>query len=249
MTSKFQKYEFQELVSGPAPAGAAEIYQEPHFERKVESTVDGIHGRKDAFRLDNQVASHLGIEERQKRSDEERVRREIEKRWEQAAEKAEVAGYTKGLEEGKAEAYKAELPRIRERIEKLDHLLQAIDRFRDKIFAANEGFLMDIIAEAVGMIALKEVELDREYVQRLVITLLHQLGSKDDVKIYLSESDFANVEVLRQVLEKEFGKLTNTSIEFSPEIPAGGCKIETRFGVVDATVASQIENIKKALKN
>jgi flagellar assembly protein FliH len=251
-TNRFQPYQFQELTQevAPAPAQDSQAYQEPQFKRQANSTeVDSIHRRKDAFHLDQNVASHLGIEERMRRADEDRVSKEIERRWEQTAEKAEVAGYTKGLEEGKAEAYKAEMPRIRERIEKLDNLLQQIDRFRDRIFVANEVFLMDIIAEAVGIIALKEIELDKDYVARLVITLLHQLGTKDDVKIFLSEGDFANVEVLRQVLEKEFGKLTNTTIDFSPEIPLGGCKIETRFGVVDATVASQIENVKKALKN
>jgi flagellar assembly protein FliH len=107
---------------------------------------------------------------------------------------------------------------------------------------------MDLIAEVAGMIVLREVEVDREYVRRLVTALLQQLGTKDDIKIHLSESDYANVETLRQALEKEFGKLSNTTIEVGSEVPVGGCKIETRFGVVDASIAAQIENVKKALK-
>jgi flagellar biosynthesis/type III secretory pathway protein FliH len=98
------------------------------------------------------------------------------------------------------------------------------------------------------MVVLKEVEIDKDYVRRLVITLLQQLGTKDDIKIHLSETDFANVEVLKQALDKEFGKLNNTTIEVSGEVPVGGCKIETRFGVVDASIAAQIENVKKTLK-
>ena len=132
---------------------------------------------------------------------------------------------------------------------KKDSKLQEFDKFREKIFAANETFLMDLIAEVAGMIVLKEIQLDRDYVKRLVITLLQHLSTKEDIKIQLSEADFANVEALRQALEKEFGKLNNTTIDINPDMPVGGCKIETRFGVVDATVASQIENVKEALRS
>jgi flagellar assembly protein FliH len=211
--------------------------------------VDDIHKKKtDGFQLDSIVVNQLGIDEREREEKEARIRKEIERRWELTAEKAEVHGYTRGLEEGKAQAYQAEQPRIKERLDKLEHLLVSFDSYREKIFAANEAFLMDLIAEVAGTIVLREVELDRDYVRRLVTTLLQQLGTKDDIKIFLAEADLANVEALRESINKEFGKLTNTTIEASGEIPVGGCKIETRFGVVDASIASQIENVKRALK-
>ena len=245
-----RKYEMPDFSKAAAPSlPQVRVYEEQKFEQHVNAAnVDEIHRKTEAFQLDRIVVEQLGIEERKTKEHEARILEELERRWEQVSEKAEVSGYTRGLEEGKAEAYKAELPRIRERVEKLEGLLSAFDSYREKIFAVNESFLMDLIAEVAGMIVLKEVEVDRDYIRRLVTTLLHQLGSKDDIKIHLSEADFANVEALRQAIDKEFGKLNNTTIEVSEEIPVGGCKIETRFGVVDASVASQIENVKKALK-
>lgn len=245
-----RNYEFPDF-SKKAAEKKQEVapFQEPKFEAHVNAQqVDTIHKRQSNFRLDDIVVNQLGIEDRDKQEREARILKEIERRWEQTAEKAEVGGYTKGLQEGKAEAYKAELPRIQERIQKLDHLLQSFDSYREKIFAANEAFLMELIAEVAGMIVLKEIAVDPDYVRRLVTTLLQQLGAKDDIKIHLSETDYANVNALRAAIEKEFGKLNNTTIEISPEIPVGGCKIETRFGVVDASIAAQIENVKKALK-
>ena len=250
MTRDVKTYEYQDL-SKKGSAGGAEVrtYVEPKFEAHVNAKkVDAIHKKADSFQLDRIVVDQLGMDVREQQEQEARIRKEIDRRWELASEKAEVAGYTCGLEEGKVEAYKAEQPRIRERIEKFDHLLQTFDSYRNKIFAANESFLMDLIAEVAGMIVLKEVAVDRDYVRRLVMTLLSQLGTKDDIKIYLSESDFANVETLRQSIEKEFGKLNNSSIEAGADIPVGGCRIETRFGVVDASIAAQIENVKGALK-
>jgi len=251
MTMDVKKFEYPDLTQRKVTGPAVKAYQEPRFEAHVNaSAVDAIHKKKGeaSFKLDQIVIDQLGMGDREDAAQEIRVVREIEKRWEQAAEKAEVAGYTRGLEEGKAEAFRAELPRIKERMEKLDHILQAFDSYKEKIFTANEGFLMELIAEVSGMVVLKEIELDRDYVRRLVITLLQQISTKEDLKIHLSEADFANVETLRQSLEKEFGKLNNTTIEASPEIPVGGCKIETRFGVMDASIASQIENVRRALK-
>jgi len=251
MTMEVKEFVYPDLTKRKAEGPAVKAYQEPRFEAHVDAKqVDGIH-KKDggpSFKLDQIVIDQLGMEDRENAIREARIKKEIDRRWEQAAEKAEVGGYTRGLEEGKAEAYKAELPRVRERIEKLDHILNEFDSFREKIFKANEAFLMELIGEVAGIVVLKEIELDQDYVRRLVTTLLQQLSTKEDLKIHLSEVDFANVETLRQSLEKEFGKLNNTTIEASAGIPIGGCKIETRFGVVDASIASQIANVKRALK-
>ncbi len=245
-----RKYEYPELTRRPAGSGGAQAYKEPQFTAHVNAAlVDSVHKKGENFQLDSIVVDQLGIQDREKDAQESILRKEIERRWEQAAEKAEVAGFTRGLEEGRAEAFKAELPRIRERVEKFEHLLHEFDKFREKIFAANETFLMDLIAQVAGTIVLREVELDKDYVSRLVTTLLQQLGTKEDIKIFLSEFDFANVLMLRQALDKEFGKLSNTTIEASAEVPSGGCRIETHFGVVDASVATQIENVRKALKS
>lgn len=253
----FQPFQYQgqkkSPAQGPATSSGTEgtsKYKEPEFVSRVNAKeADAVHrAQKGHFHLDNAVAGQLGIEARERAEQEAWLEKELARRWEKMSEQAEAAGYTKGLHEGKAEAFKAEQPRIQERMARFDQLLQELDSCREQIFTANEGFLMDLIARVAGMVALKEVEVDPEYIRRVVMALLQQLGTKDDLKIYLAETDAANVDSLRASIEKEYGKLSNTVIEASPEIPAGGCKIETRFGVVDASVATQIENVMKALK-
>jgi flagellar assembly protein FliH len=249
----FEKYEFRELTP-EAPQkepefAKAEFYQEPNFRTQRDvNEIGKILKKESHFQLDRHVASQLGLEEKARKEAEEKIEREIQRRWEQNSERAEVAGYAKGLEEGKQEAFKAELPRIQEKVAKLEHLFEEMNSFRQKIFSANESFLMDLIARVAGMVALKEVSVDPDYIRRLVISLMHQIGTKDDTKIYLSPEDFKNVDALYQSLQKEFGKLSNTTVEASDSIPVGGCKIETRFGVVDASISTQIENVMKALK-
>jgi flagellar assembly protein FliH len=244
----FQPYQFRELNSdGKAPVPAR--FEEPSLlQRKNSADADASHRVKNHFNLDQNVAGQLGIHERERQEAEDKISRELERRWEATSEKAEVEGYTKGLEEGKAEAFKAELPRIAEKIQRLDSILQEFDSMRSRIFTANEAFLMEVISQVAGMVALRAVESDPDYLRRLITQLLHQLATKEDLKIFLAEADLHNVDELRASLEKEFGKLTNTSIEVGPDVQAGGCKIETRFGVVDASLTAQVANAIKTLK-
>lgn len=247
----FQKYEFKELSTETPKQSFSEAktFQEPNFRTQRDAQEVGRILKKEShFQLDQNVSKQLGLEEKARKEAEEKIEKEISRRWERASEQAEAAGYTKGLEEGQQKAFEAELPRIQEKVAKLDHLMDEMNSLRQKIFAANESFLMDLIARVAGMVALKEVSVDPDYIRRLVINLLHQIGTKDDTKIYLSPQDFQNVDSLYQSLQKEFGKLSNTTVEASDSIPVGGCKIETRFGVVDASVQTQIENVMKALK-
>jgi flagellar assembly protein FliH len=252
--TRFQPYQFQDLSKAPPPSSvkteATDTFVEQEFAKKKPAISEAQEqmATELRFQLDDQVAGHIGLAEKERIRAEEQIRREIEQRWERTAEKAEVSGYTKGLDEGKLEAIKAEEPRIREKLERLDSLLQQMDKWREKIFLANEAFMVDLVSRVAGMVALKEIKSDPDYIRRLVLHLLNQLGHPEDTKIYVGPSDSANIEELRAVVEKEFGRLQNLSIESSPEIQSGGCVIETRFGVVDGRVNTQIENAMRALK-
>ncbi|NUM87597.1 MAG: hypothetical protein HUU37_00195 [Bdellovibrionales bacterium] len=234
--------------AAPAPGGAMDYKPKEFDAHPAQRVVDLGEKNLPHFRLDGNVAEQLGIEEKRRAEFEQRVQGEIERRWQKASEKAQVEGFQSGLEKGKKQAYEAELPRIQERLNRVEAVLQECDKMRERIFLANEAFLMDLISQVARMVVLKEVELDKEYLHRVVISLLHQLGTKEDMKITVSDQDFAVIEALRGAVEKEFGKLTNTAWEHSPQVPAGGVRIDTRFGVIDASVQTQIENVMRALK-
>lgn len=239
-----------------APAATQSAAGMPGFKpRQFESTtVDPVaeiakKAGQGRFRLDHNVAQTLAIEETERQRIEQRIKEEIEKRWSLVKEKAEVEGYTTGLNQGKAEAYKAEKPRIEEKLARFDQMLQELDQFRERIFQANEAFLMEIISQVCRMVLLKELAVDKEYLHRIVTHLLQQLSTKEDVRVLISEADKDLLESLKLAIEKEFGALKSTVLETSPDIKTGGCKVETRYGVIDASVSAQIENVLKALKN
>ena len=249
--SGFQKYEYKSLQNKPPEKtqGTAIDFHPEKMDEPSAKSVDNLSSRRNqGFCLDEKVMEQLGLEKREQQRIENNLRIEFEKRWEQMKERAEAEGFSKGLEDGKQEAFHAELPRIQEKLESLNRLTQELDKLREKIFVANEAFLMDLIGQVARVVTLREVELDQEYIHRLVVALLQQLGTKEDLKIYVSERDAVNIQALKEILGKEFGKLTNTTIEVAKDLSGGGCRNETRFGVVNASVQTQIDNIAHSLR-
>src|SRR5688500_7567972 len=101
MTTEVKKFEYPDLTQRKSASGggteAISKYKEPKFEAHVNAkAIDAIHKKADAsFKLDQIVIDQLGIDDRERVSQEAKIAKEIERRWEQAAEKAEVAGYTR----------------------------------------------------------------------------------------------------------------------------------------------------------
>lgn len=251
MSGEYTTYTPRDFRSGKSgeASGIAKEHKARTFETHPDQQVSKIaEKREQHFHLDSIVSNQLGLEAKQKKEFEELVQKEIDRRWQISKEKAEVEGFTKGLEEGKKDAILAEKPRIEEKLARVEAFLQNCDKMKERIFTTNESFLMDLIAQVARMVVLKEVEIDKEYINRVVISLLNQLGTKEDIKIFVSESDAAVIDGLKAAVEKEFGKLSNTTFERSTQVLPGGCKIETRFGVVDAAVQTQIENVMRSLK-
>lgn len=256
--SGFERFSFGSAIV-PKEEKPAELAEDSKFDKKYserefllrpkQEIISLARKREQGFHVDSHVADHLKLEEREKHDLEQRYRVEIERRWEKAKEQAEAEGFQKGLQEGIAEAYKAELPRINERLEHLNQVIMEFDQLRERIFNVNEAFLMRLIAQVAKTIILKEISLDKEYIHRLVLSLLDQLGKVDDIKIFLSPQDFENVETLKKFIEKEFGKLKHTTIESDIDLTAGACKVETSMGVIDASIETQMANIIKTMSS
>lgn len=249
MSHSFKQYKQFETA---APAAKAPEKKAPDpiavgsqkFSSKTAASVSETINKKkfSAFVVHPLVAAHMGLEKREEADREHEIQREMDRRWLEAKEKAEVEGYTTGLNTGKREAYNAEKPRIEDKLRRFDLLLQQIDTMREKIFVANEDFVMKLMAQLMRVIVLKEVELDKDYLKRLVLHLIQQLGEKSDISLTIGELDVALIKNLRESIEHKFGEMKNLKILTNSEVAAGSCRLETNSVVIDASIENQIRN-------
>lgn len=248
----FKRYEFEDdeapKKTPPAPAEESSFKSQRFEHKPKELVLDVAETKVGRFRVHNLIEQQLGLVARERQKNEALITKEIENRWIQTKEKAEVEGFTQGLNAGKNEAYKAEQPRIEERLKLLDTFLTDLASQRELIFRQNEKFLMDLLAQVLRVIALREVQLDPDYLQRLVLHLLDQLSATDDVRILISDEDYDNVQRLREQISRQKPEFKNLTFEFHPEVSKGSCRIETRNIVIDGSIEEQIRNAMAVLQ-
>lgn len=255
----FKRFEAQKTGGGPtagaapAPTSAApgtKPASVAKFQTSRPKSVDATLNRppdESHFQVNTLVAEHMGLGAKEAAKREEEIQREIERRWVETKEKAEVEGYTTGLNTGKREAYAAEKPRIEEKLKRLDAILQSIDTMREKIFIDNEDFLMQLLSQILRVIALKEIDLDKDYLRRLVLNLIQQVGEKSEITLIIGELDVANVQKLRESIEHKFNDLKSLRILTDTDLQPGSCRLETKTVVIDATIEHQIRNAMQVL--
>ena len=203
--------------------------------------------RDSRFSLSPILRGPLAIEDEEKRSIDERVKKHIESVADEVKNKARDEGYQEGLKKGHQEAYQKLREESAERLGKFDGFLNSCENAKKEIFKENENFLIAMVFEIAKMIVLKEVKADKDYILRLAANILEHMGVKENITIKINPEDKDIVTTLNQRLNEAFGKLENLKIEESETVKGGGCIVETQWNAVDASIGTQLKSIAETL--
>lgn len=216
----------------------------------IASTDPDRHSRSrrdSRFSMNELLRGPLAVEEEERKNIEEKVRARVAAVTEDAAARAHEEGYQAGLQKGFDDAYAKTREECAEKVTQLDALLAGFESAKEDIFAANERFVIELTYRIAGMIALKEVKQDPEYVTRLCREILERVGVRENIRIRVSPERIAAAGALKEGLEAQLGKLNNLSIEASPEVKSEGCQVETDWNSIDATFERQLAGVRAAL--
>ncbi len=201
--------------------------------------------RKNArFRIHELTRGPLSVEA----EEEARILAEVQARVDNELgvlrEKAHKDAYAAGFDMGKTDAIAEVLLSAKPAIEKFEKLIGEIEGLKFELAKANEDLITRLIYRLARMVALKEVKEDADYTRRLILQLLERIGTRENIKIYVGMEAYTAADSLKDGLMQALGTLKNVNIELDPEIEDKGCRIETDFGEVDATIDVQLKNIE-----
>lgn len=208
---------------------------------------NGIKQKDSRFSIHQLARGPLSIEDEEKRVIEERVRARVGAVAEEAKARAADVGYQDGLKRGHEEAYRRFQAEGAERLAKLEGLLQSFERAKTEIFHANERFLVELVYRIGRMVLLRELTADRDYVLRVARDLIERVGIRENIKVRISPADAESIGMLKEGLEKSLGELKNLNIEVSKDMPYGGCRVETEWNAIDASIQTQLESMRETL--
>jgi|GEM_PF-1382312 len=151
--------------------------------------------------------------------------------------KAFADGKKAGLDEGHNSVEKA-LTNLEEYIAKL------VENEKNFIRHAEKHVVTLAIAVAKRILG-REVETDKEIVVFSVREALKQVADKATITIKVNPEDLENILLHRKELQKMDRNFPELEFEADEKISRGGCIVQTRTGVIDGRLTSQLEEIER----
>lgn len=208
---------------------------------------------QDAERGPTQAEILAAQAEAAKQEMEELSRRILKKAGDEAAritraaqEKADALR-TAAQQEGYRDARAEKAQAIAGRIEQVDRTLAELAQ-RQKAFFADYTEQLESLAVSVAEKILADiVETDPTRMAKLVMQAIASVKTEDWVTVEVSDQLPELVEYLKREYAETLGR---RQIEFSPEdLPKDTCIIQTAAGITDASIATQLGNLRELIQS
>jgi flagellar assembly protein FliH len=184
----------------------------------------------------------------------EQVRGEAAKIIAQAEQQA-AAIRKRSEEEGKQAAMKAAERILDEKVGKqMVTLMPALKQAVAGIEEAKQAWLMHweqaavhVAAAIAGRVMRRQLERTPEITLTLVKEALELAAGSTEMQIQLNPDDYATLGQQVERLAAELSRAAEVQVVSDAKITRGGCRIQTRFGVIDQQFETQLARIEEEL--
>lgn len=147
------------------------------------------------------------------------------------------------------EGYRKGLEQVAGDIENIKKGILNFMRARQDVFEYIAPDILEISVDIAKKIIKKEVEQDPQIILNSIIDVL-KMVSKSEAKINIRVQPQAMQFIKDMIpdLTYQYGIDAKINIIADPSLEAGGCVVQTNNGIVDASIDTQLEIIKKTLE-
>ena len=132
------------------------------------------------------------------------------------------------------------LPALGETVREIQHAKQTW-------LAHWESSAVHVAAAIARRLIRRELERDPEIALELIREALDLATGSSELRIHLNPDDHRRIGKHAEMLVKELAPLAAAELIADPEITPGGCRLETRFGVIDQQFEAQLKRIEEEL--
>ncbi|OGI07432.1 MAG: hypothetical protein A2Y40_04070 [Candidatus Margulisbacteria bacterium GWF2_35_9] len=157
-------------------------------------------------------------------------------------------GYAKGHAKGQQEfdLIKAEyIKHTKSLFEKMEEL----NTYKAEIFEKAEPAILNVVEEIVKKVISNEISINQEMSLAVIRDALKKMNDIYKVKITVNPKHAGFIIDNKDRLIKEIGGINNLDIGQDNSIHEGGCKIETDYGLIDATFETKMISIMELLNS
>lgn len=151
--------------------------------------------------------------------------------------------YSRGRSDGQVESEE----NLGKAADALGKALEEISRLRESLLKNSTQDMLNLIMVVAKQVLQTELTLNSNAILETIENALQVAVQSDSYHILVNEADLATVEEAKPLFLARINGLKNITFSVETEISRGGCKVESEFGEVDATIESQFEVIRNTL--
>lgn len=181
------------------------------------------------------------------RADAARILASAAEQADQLKRQAALAGRQQANDEARRHAEESLARQLDTLLPALRAAIEAIAHTRHDWLAEWDRRVVRLAAAMAARIVRRELDRQPALAPTLVREALEMITETGTVRIYLNPHDLQALGSQAQRLAAEFARLG--SLEFLPDeqISRGGCRVETRFGLIDQQIESQLARLAEEL--
>lgn len=155
--------------------------------------------------------------------------------------------YQKGIKAGFQQCQQQFQAQVNQSVKILNQLLNNISSQYEHISEEQEQDILDFIINLSRKVIDTELELNPEIILNVLKNALNLLNEREELKILVNPKDWLTVKENINRLNLRIDLPKQIEIVNTPDISAGGCRLEFKSGSIDADIDTQFAEIKRKL--
>ena len=156
------------------------------------------------------------------------------------------AAYERGLRDGERKLSEQLLQQRTEFMNLQTGLLESLRQTIPHVVRDSERHLIELAIE-VAQKLIADMPVSGEMVEKAVRQALGQVEEGAGITVFLHAEDLALLQESGSPLLSPSAGGPQTCFQAAPEIKRGGCRVQTKFGTIDARRETKVELLKKEL--
>src|SRR6056297_2504402 len=148
---------------------------------------------------------------------------------------------------GQRDAMSAAAAKLESSAKALAAALKQVDQLRTQMAQNSRDDMLRLVMAIAEQVIQREVSVHADIINQVIAEALKASVRADHSRIKVNPDDLAAVNEHKPLFLASISGLKNLMIEADPAVTAGGCKIESDLGEVDATLETQLAAIRQAL--
>lgn len=151
------------------------------------------------------------------------------------------------FQRGRQEGTTAVESKLDSTLQALTQALEEVNRLRETVARNSSKDMLRMVMAISEQVIRRSLDVKPEIVLSVIENALQSSVQADAYRIRVSSQDFELVNQQKPLFLASISGMKNISISSDGSITPGGCRVESDFGDVDATIETQLEEIRKLL--